>query len=148
MMGTLGDDANESGVSAIDHFAAILVIFSLVFVSVVVISTSSPNTNDNDNHNNYDGVVDTEGGWDADEEEEEEEVPDELDAMEAGRCNPPDKDVTPSPSAGPNKIARQYYSIAHEDIIMKQIIYIHLDIKHGGPDCGLLQLSAVFMDAE
>lgn len=28
------------------------------------------------------------------------------------------------------------------------VVYIHVVVKHGGPNCGLLQLSALFMDAD
>ena len=32
--------------------------------------------------------------------------------------------------------ARKLYCIAHDDIVGKRIVYIHIDIEHGGPKCG------------
>ena len=43
---------------------------------------------------------------------------------------------------------RQVHSIAHLDIIEKRIVYIHIDLEHGGTKCGILQISLVFMDAD
>jgi hypothetical protein len=40
------------------------------------------------------------------------------------------------------------YSIAHDDIVDKRIVYIHIDIEHGGPKCGMVSISVVFMDAD
>jgi hypothetical protein len=43
---------------------------------------------------------------------------------------------------------KKYHSIAHNDITKKKMVYIHVDVEHGGPNCGILQISAVIMDAD
>jgi hypothetical protein len=43
---------------------------------------------------------------------------------------------------------KRYHSIAHDDITKKEMVYIHVDVEHGGLNCGILQISAVIMDAD
>ena len=42
---------------------------------------------------------------------------------------------------GTGRAARRVHSVAHEDL--ERLVYIHLDVEAGGPDCGLTQISAV-----
>ena len=39
-------------------------------------------------------------------------------------------------------------SYAHDDIINKKIVYVHVDVEDGGPYCGLLQISVVVVNAD
>jgi hypothetical protein len=43
---------------------------------------------------------------------------------------------------------KKYPFIAHDDITRKKMVYIHVNVEHGGPDCGILQISAVIMNAD
>ena len=72
------------------------------------------------------------------EDEEDDNMLDDVEAGVAEAAQQPPK---------PTK-ARNVYSIAHEDIVGKRIVYIHIDVEHGGPDCGMVQISVIFMDAD
>lgn len=76
-----------------------------------------------------------EGNADSSDEES-----DEMDLMEAGILGA-DENVIAATAPAAKK--RQYFSVAHDDIIAGKIVYIHLDIEHGGPNCGILQLSTI-----
>ena len=80
----------------------------------------------NDEHSDGEAVDDTAGG-----------IIDDLDAMECGEIEQP-----------PVRMARRTESIAHDDIVNGKIVYVHVDVEDGGPLCGLLQISAVILDAE
>jgi hypothetical protein len=45
---------------------------------------------------------------------------------------------------GTGRTARRVHSVAHDDL--ERLVYIHLDVEAGGPDCGLTQISAVCDD--
>ena len=71
------------------------------------------------------------------EDEDDDHVLDNVEAGLAEEARPP-KSTT----------ARKLYSIAHEDIVGKRVVYIHIDIEHGGPKCGMVSILVVFMDAD
>ena len=62
------------------------------------------------------------------------DVEGELECMEAGM----------SASAAPAR-TQQYYSIAHDDILSNNVVYLHLDLEYD-MFAGILQLSVLFMD--
>ena len=71
------------------------------------------------------------------EDEDDDHVLDNVEAGLAEAARPPK-----------STNARKLYSIAHDDIVGKRIVYIHIDIEHGGPKCGMVSISVVFMDAD
>jgi len=71
------------------------------------------------------------------EDEDDDHVLDNVEAGLAEAARPP-KSTT----------ARKVYYIAHDDIVDKRVVYIHIDIEHGGPKCGMVSISVVFMDAD
>mmetsp|Transcript_28371 Transcript_28371/g.67599 ORF Transcript_28371/g.67599 Transcript_28371/m.67599 type:complete len:1231 (+) Transcript_28371:374-4066(+) len=55
-------------------------------------------------------------------------------------------DTPPAPPAGQRgKAPKRSVSIADEAFKNEKIVFAHVDVEDGGPFCGLLQLSAVFM---
>ena len=104
-------DADDPGASVIDLFASFLAIISLFCISIVVIVISNSTSPSNNNGENYDSG----------QAEVEDSVVDELVAMEAGLLESNDN-VDSSTCAEPKQSMRKYFSVAHDDIIMKRII--------------------------
>jgi hypothetical protein len=112
-----------------------IIFFVILFVVVASVSSLAGSRGESDNN---DGIV-----------MEEDDVPDggreikketeDLVAMEEGLL-----DDTPTGTV--MTTSRQFYSVAHDDINSGRIVYIHVDVEDGGPECGLLQLSAVITD--
>ncbi|KAL7547323.1 hypothetical protein ACHAWF_015821 [Thalassiosira exigua] len=125
-MPVLGDDFDEGGPASIDRYDWMLPFVSLIFVLALVLSRSDREEDVEDE--------DDEGAADRGVAEV-----DELDVMEDGLLGAP-----------PDSAQRQKrkHSIAHDDIVNNQIVYIHVDVEDGGDECGLLQISAVFVDHE
>ena len=92
------------------------------------------------------GLQDDDDDDDDDEEEENDFLfgggndnnVDDVEMMEAGLGSIDDG----APSQ--NKKKRQYFSIAHEDILANNIVYIHLDLEHIGTH--VIQISVTFMN--
>jgi hypothetical protein len=56
--------------------------------------------------------------------------------------------ATEAIAAPTRSVATTSHSIAHEAIEARRVVYIHVDVEDGGPQCGLLQLSAVIQDCD
>ncbi len=114
------------------HYTSIFIgAMVLVYMTYLIVGggpTNENNNNDDDSDNDDD---DNEGGNNVDD----------LDAMERGEVA---EQVEPAPKSKKTST----HSIAHEDIINKQIVYVHVDLEDGGPMCGLLQISAIILDAD
>ena len=109
----------------------ILVVFLLAPAVFLVVGDGDDNNNDSSSE---DSGLDGEGVDGLG-------VNNDLDAMELRNVDQPE---------APPEITRacRIHSIAHEDIINRKVVYVHVDVEDGGPMCGLLQISAVILDAD
>ena len=44
------------------------------------------------------------------------------------------------PSIKVDKLPRKIHSIAHDDLMSNRCIFFHVDLEHGGEECGIVQL--------
>jgi hypothetical protein len=56
--------------------------------------------------------------------------------------------AVPESMVQPATTTKKYHSIAHDNIAKEKMVYVHVDVEDGGPNCVLLKISAVIMDTD
>ncbi|KAL9186565.1 hypothetical protein ACHAXT_005803 [Thalassiosira profunda] len=124
--------------------ATVLVIIALVAAVITVLSSDRGSGGEGESRANAGGSGEAAGAGREGDIEEGLNVYRPIGAVPIDA--PDDPPDLPPPEAGKKKKASK--SIAHAHFEGKSLVHFHLDVEDGGPQCGIVQLSVVAMNAD